>query len=87
MSFSESPTVRALARAALAGILVGLGALVAATAEGGVSGHEWATVAYTAVGGFGTFFGIGAATPLEPFVGWKPAKLRVSVPREAVKVE
>lgn len=79
-AYQTSPTVRYAIRAVFAALLVFCGSLVTATATGGISGNEWAVIAYATVGALAGYLGVGAGTPLEPFVGLKWAKVPVEVP-------
>lgn len=76
----KTPTSRYLLRTVLVAVLAGLGALKTSIGDG-LSGQEWADLAYVTIGAGLAYAGIGAAVPaVEPFVGNKQENPPPQVP-------
>lgn len=80
----RTPEARTALRAGLAAVMAGLSALGAALVDDAISSGEIVAIATAFVGAVVTWYGVGAASPTEPFLNPSSGE-RVEVPAEHVK--
>ena len=79
----KTPESRTALRAGFAGLLALLSALAGALSDGSLTAVEGVIAASATVSAVGAWYGVGAGTPTEPFLG-KAGDPPVEVPAERV---